>query len=97
MDIGTLVLIGIGIVVVLAAVIILDLLFAGGAMTTLAPALARSASAGVGTMHGMAMTPALATSASAGASMVSNPIGQGILLALLTILGVLAAGAVFFR
>jgi len=70
MDIGTLVLIGIGIVVVLVAVIVLDLLFAGGAMT-------------MGTMHGMAM-------------MVSNPIGQGILV-LLAILGVLAAGAVFFR
>ena len=84
MGIGTLVLIGIGIVVVLVAVIVLDLLFAGGAMTTLAPALARSASAGVGTMHGMAM-------------MVSNPIGQGILLVLLAILGVLAAGAVSFR
>jgi hypothetical protein len=64
-------LIGIGIVVVLVAVIVLDLLFAGGAMT-------------MGTMHGMAM-------------MVSNPIGQGILLVLLAILGVLAAGAVFFR
>jgi hypothetical protein len=71
MDIGTLVLIGIGIVVVLVAVIVLDLLFAGGAMT-------------MGTMHGMAM-------------MVSNPIGQGILLVLLAILGVLAAGALFFR
>ncbi len=71
MGIGTLVLIGIGIVVVLVAVIALDLLFAGGAMT-------------MGTMHGMAM-------------MVSNPIGQGILLVLLAILGVLAAGAVFFR
>ena len=42
MGIGTLVLIGIGIVVVLVAVIVLDLLFAGGAMT-------------MGTMHGMAM------------------------------------------
>ena len=81
MDVGTLVLIGIGIVVVLVAVIVLDLLFAGGAMT-------------MGTMHGMAMTPALATSA--GASVVSNPIGQGILLVLLAILGVLVY-AVFFR
>ncbi len=72
MDIGTLVLIGVGIVVVLVAVIVLDLLFAGGAMT-------------MGTMHGMAM-------------MVSNPVGQGILLVLLAILGVLAAErAVFFR
>jgi len=70
MDIGTLVLIGIGIVAVLVAVIVLDLLFAGGAMT-------------MGTMHGMAM-------------MVSNPIGQGILLVLLAILGVLVY-AVFFR
>jgi hypothetical protein len=70
MDIGTLVLIGIGIVVVLVAVIVLDLLFAGGAMT-------------MGTMHGMAM-------------MVSNPIGQGILLVLLAVLGVLVY-AVFFR
>ena len=70
MDLGTLVLIGIGIVVVLVAVIILDLLFVGGAMT-------------MGTMHGMAM-------------MVSNPIGQGILLVLLAILGVLVY-AVFFR
>ena len=70
MDIGTLVLIGIGIVVVLVAVIVLDLLFAGGAMT-------------MGTMQGMAM-------------MVSNPIGQGILLVLLAILGVLVY-AVFFR
>jgi hypothetical protein len=70
MDIGILVLIGIGIVVVLVAVIVLDLLFAGGAMT-------------MGTMHGMAM-------------MVSNPIGQGILLVLLAILGVLVY-AVFFR
>jgi hypothetical protein len=70
MDIGTLVLIGIGIVVVLVAVIVLDLLFAGGAMT-------------MGTMHGMAM-------------MVSNPIGQGILLVLLAILGMLVY-AVFFR
>jgi hypothetical protein len=70
MGIGTLVLIGIGTVVVLVAVIALDLLFAGGAMT-------------MGTMHGMAM-------------MVSNPIGQGILLVLLAILGVLVY-AVFFR
>jgi hypothetical protein len=70
MDIGILVLIGIGIVVVLVAVIVLDLLFAGGAMT-------------MGTMHGMAM-------------MVSNPIGQGILLVLLAILGVLVY-AIFFR
>ena len=70
MGIGTLVLIGIGIVVVLVAVIVLDLLFAGGAMT-------------MGTMHGMAM-------------MASNPIGQGILLVLLAILGVLVY-AVFFR
>ncbi len=70
MDIGTLILIGIGIVVVLVAVIVLDMLFAGGAMT-------------MGTMHGMAM-------------MVSNPIGQGILLVLLAILGVLVY-AIFFR
>ena len=70
MDIGTLVLIGIGIVVALVVVIVLDLFFAGGSMT-------------MGTMHGMAM-------------MVSNPIGQGILLVLLAILGVLVY-AVFFR
>jgi hypothetical protein len=67
MSIGTMALIGVGIVV---ALIVLDLLFAGGAMT-------------MGTMHGMAM-------------MVSNPIGQGILLVLLAILGVLVY-AIFFR
>jgi len=70
MGIGTLVLIGIGVVVILVAVIVLDLLFAGGAMT-------------LGSMHGVAL-------------MMSNPIGQSILLVLLAILGVLVY-AVFFR
>ena len=63
MDIVTILLIGLGVVVIL---FVLDLMFAGGA----------------GTM-GMGM-------------MMSNPIGQGILLALLAILGVLIY-AVFFR
>ena len=67
MDIVTILLIGLGIVVVLFA---LDLMFAGGAGT-------------MGMMHGTAM-------------MISNPIGQGILLVLLAILGVLVY-AVFFR
>ncbi|MBI3176398.1 MAG: hypothetical protein HYZ35_00260 [Chloroflexi bacterium] len=80
MDIVTILLIGLGVVVVL---FVLDLMFAGGVGT-------------MGMMHGTAMTPALATSASAGASVMSNPIGQGILLALLAILGVLVY-AVFFR
>ena len=42
MGIGVLVLIGIEVVVILTALIVLDLLFAGGAMT-------------MGTMHGMAL------------------------------------------
>jgi hypothetical protein len=67
MTVGTFLLIVIGIMAVL---FILDLLFAGGAMT-------------MGTMHGMAM-------------MMSNPIGQTILLVLLAILAVLLY-AVFFR
>ena len=83
MDIGTLVLIGIGFVVIVVILLVLDLFFAGGAGT-------------MGMMHGAAMTPALATSASAGASVASNPIGQSILLVLLAILGVLIY-AVFFR
>ena len=70
LNLNTLFVFGIGIVVVLVAVIALDLLFAGGAMT-------------MGTMHGMAM-------------LVSNPIGQSLLLVLLAILGVLVY-AVFFR
>ena len=60
MNIVTILLIGLGVVVLL---FVLDLMFAGGAGT-------------MGMMHGTAM-------------MVSNPIGQGILLALLAILGVL--------
>ncbi len=67
MSVGTFLLIVIGVVAVL---FILDLVFAGGAMT-------------MGTMHGMAM-------------MISNPIGQTILLVLLVILAVLVY-AVFFR
>ncbi|HLD93282.1 MAG TPA: hypothetical protein VI703_03680 [Anaerolineales bacterium] len=67
MEIGTLVLIGIGVFVVL---FLLDLFLAGGAGT-------------MGMMHGTAM-------------MMSNPIGQAILLVLLIILGVLVYG-VFFR
>ena len=67
MDIVTGLLIITGVVV---ALFVLDLVFAGGAMT-------------MGSMHGMAM-------------MASNPIGQGILLVLLAILGVLVY-AVFFR
>ena len=67
MTVGTLVLLGIGIVVIL---IVLDFLFAGGAGT-------------MGMMHGTAM-------------MMSNPIGQSILLVLIAILGVLVY-AVFFR
>jgi hypothetical protein len=70
LNLNTLFVFGIGIVVVLVALIVLDLLFAGGAMT-------------MGTMHGMAM-------------LVSNPIGQSLLLVLLAILGVLVY-AVFFR
>lgn len=67
MEIGTLVLIGIGVFVVL---FLLDLFLAGGAGT-------------MGMMQGTAM-------------MMSNPIGQAILLVLLIILGVLVYG-VFFR
>ncbi|MBI3243182.1 MAG: hypothetical protein HYZ49_12900 [Chloroflexi bacterium] len=67
MGIGTLFLIGVGIIVVL---IVLDLFFTGGAGT-------------MGMMHGTAM-------------MMSNPIGQAILLVLIAILGVLVY-AVFFR
>ena len=67
MEIGTLVLIGIGVFVVL---FLLDLFLAGGAGS-------------MGMMHGTAM-------------MMSNPIGQAILLVLLIILGVLVYG-VFFR
>lgn len=67
MEIGTLVLIGIGVFVVL---FLLDLFLAGGAGT-------------MGMMQGTAM-------------MMSNPIGQAILLVLLIILGVLMYG-VFFR
>lgn len=67
MEIGTLVLIGIGVFVML---FLLDLFLAGGAST-------------MGMMHGTAM-------------MMSNPIGQAILLVLLIILGVLVYG-VFFR
>jgi hypothetical protein len=83
MDVGTLFLIGVGLIVLLVVFVLLDLFFAGGAGT-------------MGMMHGAAMTPALATSASAGASVASNPIGQAILLVLLAILGVLVY-AVFFR
>ena len=69
MEIGTLVLIGIGVFVVL---FLLDLFLAGGAGT-------------MGMMHGTAM-------------MMSNSIGQAILLVLLIILGVLVAQrGVFFR
>ncbi len=67
MDIVTILLIGLGVVMVL---FVLDLIFAGGAGT-------------MGMMHGTAM-------------MMSNPIGQGLLLALLAILGVLVY-TVFFR
>lgn len=67
MEIGTLVLIGIGVFIVL---FLLDLFLAGGAGT-------------MGMMHGAFM-------------MMSNPIGQAILLVLLIILGVLVYG-VFFR
>lgn len=67
MEIGTLVLISIGVFVVL---FLLDLFLAGGVGT-------------MGMMHGTAM-------------MMSNPIGQAILLVLLIILGVLVYG-VFFR
>ena len=67
MNIVTILLIGLGVVVVL---FVLDLMLAGGAGT-------------MGMMHGTPM-------------MVSNPIGQGILLALLAILGVLVY-TVFFR
>lgn len=67
MNIVTILLIGLGVVVVL---FVLDLMFAGGTGT-------------MGMMHGTAM-------------LMSNPIGQGILLALLAILGVLVY-AVFFR
>ena len=70
MGFGTLFMIGIGIMVVIAILIVLDLFLAGGAMT-------------MGMMQSTAM-------------MVSNPIGQGILLVLLAILGVLIY-AVFFR
>ncbi len=67
MNLVTILLIGLGVVVVL---FVLDLMFVGGAGT-------------MGMMHGTAM-------------MMSNPIGQGILLAPLAILGVLVY-AVFFR
>ena len=67
MNIVTILLIGLGVVVLL---FVLDLMFAGGAGT-------------MGMMHGTAM-------------MISNPIGQGILLVLLAILGVLVY-VVFFR
>jgi len=67
MEIGTLVLIGIGVFVVL---FLLDLFLAGGAGT-------------MGMMQGTAM-------------MMSNPLGQAILLVLLIILGILVYG-VFFR
>lgn len=70
MDIGTLFLIGIGIIVIFAILIALDWLFAGGAGT-------------MGMMSGMG-------------AMMSNPIGQSILLVLIAILGVLVY-AVFFR
>lgn len=67
MNIVTILLIGLGVVVLL---FVFDLMFAGGVGT-------------MGMMHGTAM-------------MTSNPIGQGILLVLLAILGVLVY-AVFFR
>ncbi|MEK6573776.1 MAG: hypothetical protein AABZ58_05610 [Chloroflexota bacterium] len=70
MDIGTLLLIGIGIIVIIVILIVLDMVFTGGAGT-------------MGMMYGTAM-------------MMSNPVGQGILLVLLAILGVLVY-AVFFR
>jgi hypothetical protein len=70
MDIGNLAWIGIGIIIVLVVLFVLDLLLAGGAGT-------------MGMMHGTAM-------------MMSNPIGQAILLVLLAILGVLVY-VVFFR
>lgn len=70
MDVGTLTWIGIGIIIVLVVLFLLDLFLAGGAGT-------------MGMMHGTAM-------------MMSNPIGQAILLVLLAILGVLVY-AVFFR
>lgn len=81
MDIGTLVLISIGFVVIVVILLMLDLFFASGAGT-------------MGMMHGATLAPALATSA--GASVASNPIRQSILLVLLAILGVLIY-AVFFR
>ena len=70
MDIGTLFLVGIGIIVVLVILVALDWLFAGGAGT-------------MGMMYGTTM-------------MMSNPVGQAILLVLIAILGVLVY-AVFFR
>lgn len=70
MDISALILVGIGFVVIVVILLVLDLFFAGGSGT-------------MGMMHGAAM-------------MASNPIGQGILLVLLAILGVLTY-AVFFR
>lgn len=70
MDIGALILIGVGVIIIAVILVVLDVLFTGGAGT-------------MGVMHGTAM-------------MVSNPIGQGILLVLLAILGVLVY-AVFFR
>lgn len=70
MDIGTIILIGVGVIIVAVILVVLDVLFTGGAGT-------------MGMMQGTAM-------------MMSNPIGQGILLVLLAILGVLVY-AVFFR
>ena len=70
MDINAMAWIGIGIIIILVVLFLLDLFLAGGAGT-------------MGMMHGTAM-------------MMSNPIGQAILLVLLIILGVLVYG-VFFR
>jgi len=70
MDINAMAWIGIGIIIILVVLFLLDLFLAGGAGS-------------MGMMHGTAM-------------MMSNPIGQGILLVLLAILGVLVY-AIFFR
>ncbi|HLE92337.1 MAG TPA: hypothetical protein VI753_14390 [Anaerolineales bacterium] len=70
MDINAMAWIGIGIIIILVVLFLLDLFLAGGAGS-------------MGMMHGTAM-------------MMSNPIGQAILLVLLIILGVLVYG-VFFR
>ena len=67
MELGSVILIGAAVIVVL---VLVDLLLLGGTMT-------------MGTMHGMAV-------------MMSNPIGQAVLLVLIAILGVLVY-AVFFR